>query len=153
MEGEFAIKLTVLLVCIAFTSRRGKSRGISPTPDPGEEARTYACLKNKEPHLLVLNLWSSFFPCLLSSTLVLILMLFSFRFAPSRLATLYSILFVFDFASILVLFSVLPTRLVELSSILILPLWLHARRLVLCPSSLTVCIHCRSSWFIIEFSQ
>ena len=53
MEREFAIKLTELLACHASASRRGKGRGISPTPDPGEEALASADPKElKELHLL-----------------------------------------------------------------------------------------------------
>ena len=53
MEREFAIKLAKLLACKASASRRGKGRGISPTPDPGEETLAHADLKGvKELHLL-----------------------------------------------------------------------------------------------------
>ena len=54
-EGRFALKLAFALLALADRdSRRGKSQGISLTPDPGEETRSVVVLvkcKN-EPHLL-----------------------------------------------------------------------------------------------------
>ena len=60
MEREFAVKLTGLMACKASASRRGKGRGISPTPDPGEETLASADPKDlKELHLLRLARWAS----------------------------------------------------------------------------------------------